>query len=484
MRKSKKSDFGSHSEQIRQWADRSATDREKWRTRSQYFHQLDEEYLRFLLPKGLRVLALGCGTGRKLASVEPSVGVGVDLSQKKLSVAAENYPKLVFIEGDIENPEVLGRAALEGPFDAILLYDTLGFLHDIEAFLSNIRNLCTQETRIISVYFAYFWEPILKAAERLRIKMPTMDVTWLRMADVERFMELSRLETVKKEWRILMPIRAFGFGTLINRYFATLPFVRKFSLRHYLVARVMPAVDLVPQSVSIVVPCRNERGNIEPAVRRIPHLGSKTEIIFVEGHSTDGTFDEIQRVMKEWTNLDIHVIRQPGRGKGDAVRAGFSVATGDILMILDADLTVRPEDLAKFYREIESGRGEFINGTRLIYPMKDEAMRLLNYIANRIFAVIFSFILNQTFTDTLCGTKALSKKNYEKIYENRKYFGDFDPFGDFDLIFGATKLNLKVVEIPIRYNSRIYGETQISRFRHGFLLIRMVIFAYRKLKIV
>ncbi len=477
------------SERIRQWADKRATYQGKWRTWNQYLHQLDEDYLRFLLPKGLKVLALGCGTGRKLASVEPSVGVGVDISAKKLSVAARNHPQLVLIEGDIEDPLVLERAAQEGPFDAILLYDTLGFLEDIQAFLNNLRAICTPNTRIVSVYYAYFWEPILNFAEKLRVRMPTIDVTWLRMADVEHFMEISGLETVKKEWRILMPVRVFGLGTLVNRYIATLPFVRKFSLRHYLVARVVPPVNLKPQSVSIVIPCRNERGNIQSAVNRIPHLGLTTEIIFVEGHSTDGTFDEIQRVMKQQSKVDIKAIRQPGQGKGDAVRAGFSLATGSILMILDADLTVRPEDLIKFYKEIESGRGEFINGTRLIYPMENQAMRLLNYIANRMFALIFSFILNQPFTDTLCGTKVLSKKNYEKISENRKYFGEFDPFGDFDLIFGAVKLNLKVVEVPIRYNSRVYGtsvlsERPFSRFRYGVVLIRMVIFAYRKLKIV
>jgi glycosyltransferase involved in cell wall biosynthesis len=236
--------------------------------------------------------------------------------------------------------------------------------------------------------------------------------------------------------------------------------------------------------VSIAIPCRNERGNIEDAVIRIPEFGSNTEIIFVEGHSTDGTWEEIQRVKQLYTNKDITVVRQPGRGKGDAVRKAFDLAKGEILIILDADLTVPPEDLPKFYEELVSGRAEFVNGTRLVYPMEYRAMKFLNYLANRMFALLFTFILNQNFTDTLCGTKALTKKSYQRIADSRGYFGEFDPFGDFDLIFGATKLNLKIAEIPIRYRSRVYGETQILRFSHGLLLIRMVIFAFWKLKVI
>jgi hypothetical protein len=116
--------------------------------------------------------------------------------------------------------------------------------------------------------------------------------------------------------------------------------------------------------------------------------------------------------------------------------------------------------------------------------MENEAMRTLNRIANHGFSLLFSWLLNQRFTDTLCGTKVLRKRHYEVIKANRSYFGDFDPFGDFDLIFGAAKHNLKIVEVPITYGARVYGETQISRFAHGWLLLRMVMFAYVKLKIM
>ncbi len=469
---------------IRDWATQSSEQRRYWKDRAAYFHRLDIEYLKFLVAPGQRVLALGCGLGSKLAAVEPEFGVGVDLSEKKLELAREAYPNLIFEVGDIEDPVVISRLRDHGPFDVILLCDSLGFVWDIQRFLEGIWTLCTKETKIISVYYSYLWGPLLKLLEVIRLRMRTFDTTWLGMQDVERFLVLSGYEVVKKEWRTLCPAKLMGLGVVVNKSFGTLPLVRRLSLRHFVVARPRPAELRKDSSVTVVIPCRNEEGNIEDAVRRLPSLGSHTEVIFVEGNSQDNTWSEISRVRALYPECDIKAIRQPGRGKGDAVREGFSKAMGEILMILDADLTVAPEDLPKFYEEIVSGRGEYVQGSRLVYSMENEAMRFLNYVANRFFAAIFSFLLNQTVSDTLCGTKVISKKNFDRVVEGRSYFGDFDPFGDFDLIFGATKLNLKVSEVPIRYRARRYGTTQISRFRHGFMLIRMVIFAFRKLKLV
>ena len=234
----------------------------------------------------------------------------------------------------------------------------------------------------------------------------------------------------------------------------------------------------------IVIPARNEAGNIEAAVLRTPAMGSRTELIFVEGNSTDHTWAEIQRVKAAYPERDIKILQQTGRGKGDAVRAGYAVATGDILMILDADLTMPPEELPKFYSAVASGRAEFANGCRLVYPMEKQAMQFLNMIANHCFGHAFSWLLGQRVKDTLCGTKVLSRAHYDRIAANRAYFGDFDPFGDFDLLFGADKLNLKIVDIPIRYRERTYGSTNIHRWSHGWLLLRMVAFAARKLKFV
>jgi glycosyltransferase involved in cell wall biosynthesis len=312
--------------------------------------------------------------------------------------------------------------------------------------------------------------------------MPNTQQNWLSTEDIENLLHLADFDVVKREWRQLLPRKLLGIGPLVNRYVAPLPIIRRACLRQYIVARPLRALEKKCLSATVVVPCRNERGNIEAAVKRLPRFCEDLEIIFVEGHSSDGTLAEVERVIKAYPRSDIKVFVQPGKGKGDAVRKGFAEARGDVLMILDADLTTPPEALPRFHDAIESGKGEFINGSRLVYPMERDAMRFLNHAANRIFSLVFSWLLNQRFTDTLCGTKVLRRRDYQTIALNRSYFGDFDPFGDFDLIFGASKLNLKVVEIPVNYLSRSYGETQISRFRHGLLLLRMVVFAFRKLK--
>lgn len=297
-------------------------------------------------------------------------------------------------------------------------------------------------------------------------------------------LRLADWEPISIQHRILFPFYLGGLGQVINR--ALTPILPLFCLSVFVVARPLRPVEQQARhlSVSVIIPARNEAGNIAAAVERIPKMGTGTELIFVEGHSRDDTWSQIQRVAAEHPHLSIKILRQTGKGKGDAVRAGFAAATGDILMILDADLTMPPEELPKFYEVIASGKAEFANGVRLVYPMDEKAMQFLNLCANKTFGLIFTWLLGQPVKDTLCGTKALSRAHYEKIAANRAYFGDFDPFGDFDLLFGAAKLNLKIADIPIRYRQRTYGETNIQRWRHGWLLLRMVIFAARKLKFV
>ena len=467
---------------IKEQADKLAGSRDRWIKKNSFFYNDDYNYMNFLVNNGQRVLELGCGTGQLLNTFKPSYGVGVDLSGSMIEVARENFPHLEFVQGDIESPDLI--SSLNGPFDFIILSDTIGYLDDCEEALARLHSLCTQDTRIIISYYSWRWQPILALGEKIGLKMPTVEMNWLSTEDTMGFLQLADFDTVKREWRQLVPRNLFGLGSLINRFIGTLPLIRRLSLRNYIVARSIRKIGLKQPSATVLIPCRNEKGNIENAVKRLPNFCEDLEILYVEGNSQDGTLNEIHRVISAYPDKDIKVLVQDGKGKGDAVRKGFNNARGDILMILDADLTVPPEDLPKFYRAIATGKGEYINGTRLVYPMDDQAMRFLNFWANRTFSVLFTWLLNQRFTDTLCGTKVLTKDNYKKIVANRSYFGDFDPFGDFDLIFGATKLNLKVVEVPIRYAAREYGETQISRFRHGWLLLKMVLFAYKKLKII
>ena len=461
-------------------SERLAPNREQFRKRAKFFHAEDLRYLRFLIPPGLRVLEVGCGTGSVLAGLQPSTGVGIDISPAMIAEAKRLHPDLEFFVGDAEDADFI--ASLPGPFDVILIVDTIGAFDDCQGALEALHTQCNRETRLIVAYYSHLWEPLVSFAEWIgwRKAQPLQNV--LSPGDIRLLAELADFDFIKSESRLLSPLRLLGIGRLVNRFLSILPIIRGLSLRHYSVCRSLRANITDVRSATVVIPARNERGNIEPAIARMPRFCDDIEVIFIEGHSRDGTMDEISRVADKYKDWDIKVMAQPGKGKADAVLTAFDAARGDVLMILDADLTVPPEQLPKFWNAIASGKGEFINGSRLVYSMEDRAMQFLNLIANKSFSIIFTWLLDQRFTDTLCGTKVLRKTDYERLKKGRSYFGDFDPFGDYDLIFGATKLNLRCVEIPIRYAARTYGETQISRFRHGILLIKMVVFAFFRIK--
>lgn len=412
----------------------------KWKKKNKYYHQEMEKFLNFLIPADKSVLKIDYSRD-------------FNLTGKK--------------------------------FDYIIAPDLIGFSSDIQEALQKLHKVAYCGSRIILTYHSYLWEPILKIAEFLHLKMSQPFQNWLSTSDMENLIYLSGFEVIKRGERLLIPKYIPLISYLFNNYLSKLPLLRKLCLVNYFIVRPQPERKISKQSsVSVIIPARNERGNIESAVQRIPELGSHTEIIFVEGGSFDNTLEEIKRVQKKYPSKDIKVFVQTGKGKGDAVRKGFGQAKGDILIILDADLTVRPKELSKFYQVIISGGGEFINGCRLIYPLERESMRFLNILGNKFFSLLFSWILDQRIKDTLCGTKVLWREDYQRIAKNRRYFGEFDPFGDFDLLFGAAKLNLKIVDLPIRYQERTYGRTNINRFRHGWLLLKMSFFAMKKIKFV
>ena len=463
---------------IRDRFDRLASERESWQRRASCYYNDQRRYLRFLIPAGMRVLEIGCGLGDQLAALKPQRGLGIDLSEAMVREASRRHPELEFLVGDGET------LTLDETFDVILLVDFIGHVLDVEATLKQLRRCCTPTTRIVVAYYNFLWEPLLKLLERVGLKMPQEDQNWLSPSDIRNLLRLADFEVVKAERRLLMPLGIPILSSIVNRLLAYLPGLTHLCLCHYMVARMRTAATYEPQAVTVVIPCRNEKGNIEAAIARLPSFGRHQEVIFVDGHSTDGTPDEIQRVIAQYPEKDITLLVQDGKGKGDAVRKGFTHATGDILMILDADLTMPPEDLPKFYEAITSGKGEFINGSRLVYPMEHEAMRYLNLLGNKFFSMAFSWLLGERIKDTLCGTKVLFRRDYERIVANRSYFGEFDPFGDFDLLFGASKLNLKILEVPIRYQERTYGTTNISRFSHGWLLLKMTVYGFFRLKAV
>lgn len=455
--------------------------RAKYIRRNRYYYKDMIKFLKFNIPEGSKVLEIGCGSGYLLNALKPARGVGIDISPGMIAAAKDTYSHLEFYRMDAEHLQ------LDESFDFIVISDTLGYFEDIQQAFKELAKVVHPGTRIIVTYHSFLWQPLLKMAEWFRLKMPQPHLNWLNKPDIINLLHLEGFEIVKQGRRFLFPKFFPLLSWLFNKYIAYLPLFNRLCITGYIIARprMFGIENNTDYSVSVIVPARNEAGNIENAVKRMPRLGKHTEIVFVEGHSTDNTQTEIKRVYEKYKDeWDIKYTVQPGKGKGDAVRKGFALASGDILMILDGDLTVPPEDLPKFYNAIATGKGEYINGSRLVYPKEKKAMRMLNVMGNKFFSIMFSWLLGQPLKDTLCGTKVISKENWEKIVRNRSYFGDFDPFGDFDLIFGSAKLNLKIAEIPIRYRAREYGETNISRFRHGWLLLRMVLFAMNKIKFI
>jgi SAM-dependent methyltransferase len=445
----------------------------------QSYHRRIEEIYRHVVSPGLHVIELGCGTGDLLASVEPVRGVGVDFSREMLNLARKKHAHLEFLEVDVHD-----LRPVEGSFDVVIASDLVNDLWDVQKVLQEARRLCEPASRLILNVYSHLWEPVLNAAGRFGLATAKLEQNWLTLEDVNGLLSLSGFEVVRQWQEVLLPLPLPGVRTIADRYLVKLWPFRTMALANFVIARPVPTTRAKSPRVSIVVPARNEEGNIAEIFRRLPKLAGGTELIFVEGHSRDRTYETIEKEIANHQEQPCRLFRQTGVGKGDAVRLGFANASGDVLMILDADLTVRPEDLPRFVEALESGVGEFINGVRLVYPMQDEAMRFFNLLGNKFFSLAFSWLLGQPIKDTLCGTKVLWKKDYEKIARNRSYFGEFDPFGDFDLLFGAAKLGLKIVDVPVRYQHRTYGTTNIQRWRHGLLLLRMVLFAARRMKFI
>jgi SAM-dependent methyltransferase len=456
-----------------------ASQRSAARDRYRFYYDDLYTFVRRQVPPGSSVLDLGCGDGTLLASLRPSHGIGVDISLSAVREAQRLHPTLGFVCGDVE------RLPVKASFDYVIASNVVGYLIDVQGFFQNLAPVVHPSTRVIVVYYNFAWEPLLKLAERLGLKTPQPLQSWLSIAGLENVVELAGFELVKTGYRTPVPVGPARLTAPLNTALSAMPLLRRLGLISYVTARphpTSPPPRIDDPSCTVVIPVRNERGNIRAAVERIPKLGRHTEVIFVEGHSTDGTVDEIEAVIRDRPDLDLKLVSQDGVGKGDAVRKGFEHASGDVLMILDADLTVPPEDLPKFWRALVQEDGEFINGTRLVYPLENNAMRLANLAGNKLFGLIFTWILGERVTDTLCGTKVLWARDYRRIAANRRAFGDFDPFGDFDLLFGAAKLGLKIREVPVRYRERTYGTTSIDRWRHGLLLARMAVIGAKKLR--
>jgi len=459
---------------ISHW-DAIARKRDAWHGMGSWYHRRLQEVYCFHVSPNQNILEVGCAEGNLLAALKPARGLGIDFSDEMICRASKLHPDLEFIRGDAHD-----LSNIKEKFDIIILSDLVNDLWDVQHVFEQLKPLCMSHTRVILNFYSRLWQFPLNIARTLNLASPNLYQNWLTREDINALLQLADFETIRVTQEILWPLPLGGFA---NRFLVRLWPFYEMALSNFVIAR--PAPERAQESiVSIIIPARNESGNIKAIFERTPQMGRETELVFVEGHSKDDTYAAIEQETSSHPSASSLLLRQTGTGKADAVRLGFSNAKGDVLMILDADLTVPPEDLPRFYEALVSGKGEFINGVRLVYPMEKEAMRTLNFLGNKFFSMAFSWLLGQPIKDTLCGTKVLWKRDYERMAANRSYFGDFDPFGDYDLIFGATKLNRKIVDLPIRYRERTYGSTNISRWKHGLLLLRMVAFAARRIKFV
>jgi hypothetical protein len=460
----------------RELQDGIAAKRDGWIQSNRYYYGRIKRLLRFIIEPQKRVLELRCQTGHLLAAVEPSFGTGVEISEKLVAIAQENYPGLQFLCCDPEN------VTLGEDFDYIIvnqIFDTV----DIQTTFDRVRAHCKPETRVLIINYNHLWEPVLAFASRLGLRSPCVEPNWLSDEDVREFLKLSGLRPLRTHQILLCPKYIPLISSFLNDFVARLPGFRQLCLIQVMVARPEPVARKEEEtSVSVVVPCRNEFGNIQAAVERIPEMGKHTEIIFCDDKSTDGTADEVRRVQALYLNRDIRLLSGPGICKAENVWTGFRGSNGDVLMILDADLTVMPEELPFFFRALVKNKGEFINGSRLVYPVSKSAMKLFNRLGNRIFGRVFSYLLKQRFKDTLCGTKVLWRKDWLRIEKELGNWGIRDLWGDYELIFGASKLHLEIVEVPVHYQERVFGVTKMTRlFWNGMRMIRICRGAWRRL---
>ncbi|MCS6836491.1 MAG: bifunctional class I SAM-dependent methyltransferase/glycosyltransferase family 2 protein [Anaerolineae bacterium] len=482
---------------IRDHFDRHAEQRSAYFQRNICYHQQVIDACRQFLNPDSRVLELGCSTGELLAALQPAQGVGVDLSPRSIEQAQARHPCYTWIVGDME--ALPDHPALAQPFDLVIVEDSVTYLYDVQVFLQTIKRFMHPGSRLVISSWNWLWQPILRLGERLRIKVPDLDIreNWISTSSLENLLILADYEVLSVQPGVLIPYDLGLLSDVVNSL-SYAPLVRRLTLLSLLVARPLypdPAARR-QYSVSVIIPTRNERGNIQALVERTPEMGSHTELIFVDGSSSDGTVEEIHRWMTLRPDRDIRFLAQEEaqdeltppnlmlkKGKGDAVRKGFSAARGDVLMILDSDISVAPEDMTRFYEVLASGKARFANGTRFTYEFESAAMKPLNKLGNVFFSLAFTWLLGQRITDTLCGTKALFREDYERIAANRAHFGNFDPFGDFDLIFGAAWLGLPMIDVPVRYLARTYGESKVRVSKHGPLLGRMSLIALWHFKI-
>ena len=461
-----------------------AARREVWINRNKYYYELLSRLLRFLVEPLKKVLSVRCDTGNVLAAVRPSDGKGVDICAEIVEIARQRNPSFNFAVAFPDKDEFRELFGEDEIFDYILFND-IGDTVDVLQAFQNLKPLCRRHTRLLVTTYNHFWEPLVTFAEWTGMKVPRVEQNWLSTTDIRNLMKLAGFEALETHRIVLVPKYVPFLSAFLNRFCARLPFLNRLCMTQVVVARMLPPpLSKEELSVSVIIPCKDEKGNVEPAVRRMPQLGEETEIIFCDDQSSDGTAEEVMRVRASYPHKEIRLEKGPGICKSKNVWNGFNAATGDILMILDADLTTMPEQLVYFLEVMASGQAEFVNGSRLVYALPKGAMNTANMLGNKFFSVAFTYLLSQRVKDTLCGTKVLWRSDWERIRPMLGSWGTEDRWGDYELLFGAAKLNLKILDLPVHYQERIYGTTKMTKvFRNGLVMLKMCWHGFLKLKL-
>ena len=461
-----------------------ASRRESWINRNKYYYELLSRLFRFLVEPEKKVLSIRCSTGNLLAIVRPGSGKGIEICNEILDIAKHRNPSFEFAVAFPDKEEFQHAFNLDEKFDYIFFND-VGDTVDVLQALRNLRPLCQRHTRVLVTTYNYLWEPLVTFAEWIGMKVPRTEQNWLSTSDVRNLLKLAGFEALETHRIVLLPKYLPLISGFLNHFCARLPLLNRLCMTQVVVARMLPMPVLREKlAVSVVIPCKNEKGNVEEAVRRIPALAGRTELIFCDDQSTDGTAEEVLRLQSLYPEKNIRLKHGPGICKSRNVWTGFDSATGDILMILDADLTTIPEELPYFVDVMVSGQAEFVNGSRLVYPVPKGAMNGANMLGNKFFSVAFTYLLGQRVKDTLCGTKVLWRSDWERIKPTLGSWGIEDRWGDYELLFGAAKLNLKILDLPVHYQERIYGSTKMTKvFRNGLVMLKMCWHGFLNLKL-
>lgn len=473
-------------ENVRAYYDSPDVDYAVWMRRYRYYYARKLKVLRHLLPRPGRVLEIGCGLGENLEGLNPEYGLGIDSSERMIEAAKRHYPAADFPNLEFRRLSAFDIGRIEQKFDSVILVNSITEIPEVTQLFQDLHAVCTPATRIVVITYNYLLAPFIAAGGRLGLSPRRPVQNWFSRTDLHNIIRLSGHDLVREGADFLFPAGIPLVSDLLNRFAPLLPIVRQACLLQYAVFR--PLVSRVVEgghSVSVCIPCKNEEENIADIVARVPSMGSKTELIFVDDCSSDGTRARVEEAIQANRDKTIKLMDGPGRGKGAAVRAGFAAAENDVLMILDADMTVMPEELPQFLKALESGRAEFINGSRLVYPLERMAMRFANVIGNKLFAVTFTYLLSQPIKDTLCGTKVIWRDDYPKMVDSHGYFGGVDVWGDYDWIFGAARFSLKIVDYPVHYRVRSKSETKMTRrLANAMVMLKMCWRAFWKIKVI